>query len=91
MGFLATQKTLNDNDNYNEFANNEEAQDVLEVIEFPILQRKSNNYTLVADIYHQHNLDYTPEEVKKTINKNELKKLMRNETKMLTKTLAEDL
>lgn len=58
---------LKHNDNYDPFKNNEEGEEVLEVIEFPILQRNSNEYTLPALIYNEHNKDYDLYETEKKL------------------------
>lgn len=48
----------NHNDNFNPNDTNDYAEDVLEIIEFPILKRNSCELTLPAKIYQEHNKDY---------------------------------
>ena len=50
--------------------NNDEAEDVLDIVEFPILRRNSNEYTTLAQIYNLHNKDYDLYEKEKQKHKN---------------------
>ena len=58
------------NDKFNPMQNNDEAEDVLDVVEFPILRRNSNDYTVLAQIYNSHNKDYDLYEKEKQKHKN---------------------
>ena len=46
------------NDNFNPNGTNDKAEDVLEIMEFPILKRNSCELTLPATIYQEHNKDF---------------------------------
>lgn len=48
----------NHNDNFDSYGANDQPEDILEIVEFPILKRNCNDYTLPATIYNNHNKDY---------------------------------
>ena len=46
------------NNKFNPNETNDQAEDILDVLEFPILKRTSSEYTLPAKIYQEHNKDF---------------------------------
>ena len=68
------------NENFDLNATNDYPQDVLKIIEFPILQRNSCELTLPAKIYQQHNKDFD-------LYKSESKKMSEKSIEELTNLL----
>jgi hypothetical protein len=61
------------NDSFDDHATNDNPEDILEIIEFPILKRNSCEYTTPAVIYNEHNKDF---DLRKSVSKKQLNELV---------------
>lgn len=65
------------NENFDAYGTNDHPQDILEIIEFPILKRNSNEYTMPAKLYHEHNKDFDFEsQMRKELKNKQLKEIV---------------